>query len=374
MRGKEPIYKIINTLAASGDNVKDDTVAEQVVICVLDSADPLVQIADPIPYGRTKSVDYYASAAEVRQIAVIGAEVTKETVVASTVYKVSIGSPQHSYESRKGRESVHSFRTPAVLSGTAATDRAQLYTSLVEKINAYTNNWVTAYTLTYAAYTLGTSAGDAATNFTIGEVVTQETSTATARVAKCDITSGTMAADNAAGNIWLFNKSLTVAGGWLTTAKTLTGGTSAIVVTVTNATTVENTGIALEDNAGYFTSSLDREGKNQVFLNDAFLVDAVEYELAAVYSMGIGTTMYALQPVYRQDRQELISGKREFGFQEAPTAGKTYRKYVITYEGVYQDTNGRVESFDRVLVLYVDESNSTNLTNFNTALDTALAK
>lgn len=380
MRGKEPIYKIINTLAAAGANVKDDTTAEQVVICEDNAADPVVQIHDPIEYGRTKSVDYYASAAEVRQIVTIGASVTKETVVASTVYKVLIGSPQHSYETMKGRQSVHSYRSPAVLTGTAATDRAQLYASLVDKINAYVDNWVTAYTLTYAAFTLGTSTGDADTNFIVGEIVTQETSGATARVARCDITSGTFAGDDAAGNIWLFDKSITVAGGWLVTAKTLTGaGTVAgistnCVVTVTNATTIENVGIAIEDDAGYFTSSFNREGRNQVYLNDAFTVDVVAYELAAVYSMGIGTTMYALQPVYRQDGQELISGRREFGFQVAPTAGKTYRKYVITYEGIYHDASGQKETFDRQLVLYVDESDGTNLTNFNTALTTALAK
>lgn len=381
MRQKEPIYRIINTLdTTGGNNVKDDTVAEEVVICVLNSTDPVVPYAPPIPYGRHISTDKYSPYAEVKQIACIGAETTKETVVASTVYKLMIGSPQHTNETKKGVLITHSYLSPATLVS-AAVDRAQLYTSLVAKINAYTNNYCTAYSLTYAAYTLGTSVGDADTNFIIGETVTQETSTKTARVAKCDITSGTFAADNAAGNIWLFDKSATVAGGWLTTLKKLNaaghvaGVSTNCEVSVTNATTVEDTGIAIEDDAGYFTSSPNREGKNQIYLNSAFVVDVVEYELAAVYSEGIGSVMYALQPVYDVSKQDVVSGKREYGFQTAPDPTKNYYKYVIRWKGQAHDVNGQMEEFENVLVLYVHDLNTgTQVDEFDAALTAALVK
>lgn len=380
MRGKEPVYRCINLLnTTGGNNVKSDTTAKQIVICELNSASPVVPYAPPIPFGTYISTEIFTYAAEVRQMATIGAETTKETVVASQVYTVKIGSPLHKYESKKGKLIPFSYRAPATLSGTAATDRAALYTSLVTKINAYSENWVTAYNLTQATYTGGTSSGNAATNFILGETVTQETSTLTAKVAKCDIDTGTFYGDDAAGTIWLYDLDATDAT-WLVTQKTLTaagtvaGVSTNCVVTVTNATTVHNVGILLIDDAGYFTSHPERYGRNHIYI-DGFSVDAVEYGRAATYPLGVGSEMVANQPVYSRDGNDLVSGKREYDFEGVvPSASLNYNKIVIRYKGSNEDMDGQKEDFTQELVLYVSTLNtSSEYDEFVAALAAAFA-
>ena len=75
---------------------------------------------------------------------------------------------------------------------------------------------------------------------------------------------------------------------WLETAKTLTGGTSAIVVTVTNATTVHATGIVIIDLAGYFTSRIGRGGANYVTVKRGFTVDVIEVQRAIGKDINFG--------------------------------------------------------------------------------------
>ena len=64
---------LINTLAASGNNVYTDTVARNSMIVALNTADPLVPVIPfKIKTGTVKSVDYISSAAEVRREWLIG--------------------------------------------------------------------------------------------------------------------------------------------------------------------------------------------------------------------------------------------------------------------------------------------------------------
>ena len=369
---KRTVNAIIPTLEAAGANIVDDTTGEFWSVMAA-SADATALLT--FDYGKVQSYDYVASAAEVRQLVLVGASTSKETIVASTRYSIVIGNPEQDYESHRQHPIVHAYTSAATLSGTAATDRTTVYDALIAKINAYAGNNVTAYSLTYAAFTLGTSAGDAATNFTIGDTVTQETSTETAKVARCTITSGTMAGDDAAGNIWLYD--ISDEDSWLATAKTLTGGTSAVVATVTNATTVHGTGIAILDDAGYFTSKIGRGGANYVALKSGFATDSVYISAAAVYSRGIGTTMLAQRAVYDHAKQDLLYGDIEMEFQNdaLPVAGATYRKYIIVYKDGDEDSMGAsLEESLSEAILWVSEGNSTNLTNFHSALATAAVK
>ena len=240
---------------------------------------------------------------------------------------------------------------------------------------------VTAYSLSYVAFTLGTSTGDAATNFIIGETVTQETSTITAKVAKCDITSGTMAGDDAAGNLWLYDVS--DVDSWDAGTKTWTAaGTSAgvstnIVVTGTAASQVHNTGIVIVDDAGYFTSKINRGGSSLVFNRAGFSTDTPAISVAASYARGIGSVMVAQKAIWDRGHRDLIQGDTEFLYEDnmVASASKTYSKYVFTITGgdEHADSGTKVTGEHQVII-YLDESNSTNLTNMDSALDTVIAK
>jgi len=369
---KRPFVAIIPTLEAGGANVVDDTTGEFWSVMKA-SADATALMT--FPYGKVTSYNYVSSAAEVRQHVLIGAAVASETIVASTRYAIQIHNPDQDYETQRQTPIVHAYTSAATLSGTPATDRQVVYDALIAKINAYAGNNVAAFSLTSAAYTGGTSAGDAATNFTVGETVTQETSTETAKVAKCTITSGTMFGDDAAGVIYVYD--ISDEASWLETAKTLTGGTSAVVVTVTNATTVHAYGISIVDDAGYFTSKVGRGGANAVSIRSGFTVDTAEVGVAAVYALGIGTTMLAQKPSFDHSKQDLVSGDLEYDFQDGDVAvaGATYRKYIIVYvDGDEDSLAAEKQSAVSEKILYVSEGNSTNLTNFHNALAAAAVK
>jgi len=370
---KRTVNAIISTLEAAGANIVDDTTAfSWAVMKASADANSLLTFE----YGTVESYNYIASQAEVRQLVVVGASTSKETIVASTRYAIMIGNNEQDYESERQYPIVHAYTSAATLSGTPATDRQVVYDALIAKINSYGGNNAAAYSLTYAAYTLGTSAGDAATNFTVSEVVTQETSTETAKVALCTITSGTMAGDDAAGHIWLYD--ISDEASWLETAKTLTGGTSAVVATVTDATTVHATGIAIWDDAGYFTSKISRGGANYVGIRSGFATDTAAVSIAATYSIGIGTTMLAARAIYDHAKQDLLYGDMEMEFQDGdlPVAGTTYRKYIlVTKDGDEDSMGASVEASLTEAILYVEEdSGGTNVGTFHNALAAAAVK
>lgn len=373
---KRPFVALLNSIEAAGAQViKNATSREWSVVTLSTNKENLI---GPIPYGAGIRVEYFDPQAEVRQLVIVGADTTKETIVASKRYRVEIGNPEHTYETTPNTPKIFAYTSAATLSGTAATDRAVVYRALRDRINSASGVHVTAYTLTYAAFTLGTSSDDSATNFIVGELVTQETSNLTARVAKCTITSGTFAANNAAGHIWLYN--LSTETGWLEAAKTLSaagtvaGVSTNCVVTVTNATTIHATGLAILDAAGYFTSALGRGGKSYVGLTQGFSTDSPVVARAAEYAMGIGSVMAALKPVFDDSKMNLIAGSLEYDFQAGVTADttKTYTKCVITTKGQTADPNGMLVEGEREYILYVDFADG-DLADFKTALTAAVA-
>lgn len=373
---KRPFVALLNSIEAAGAQVITNATSREWSVVTLSTKKE--NLIGPVPYGKGVRVEYFDPQAEVRQIVTIGDSTTKETIVASTRYRIEIGNPEHTYETTPNTPKVFAYTSAATLSGTAATDRAVVYRALRDRINSASGVHCTAYTLTYAAFTGGTSDADAATNFIVGELVTQETSNLTARVAKCTITGGTFAADSAAGHIWLYN--LSTETGWLETAKTLSaagtvaGVSTNCVVTVTNATTVHATGLAIVDAAGYFTSALGRGGKNYVGLTQGFATDSPTVVRAAEYAMGIGSVMAALKPVFDDSKQNLIAGSLEYDFQAGTLADttKTYTKCVITVKDGSPDTNGTVQEAEKELILYVDFGDG-DLADFKTALTNAVA-
>lgn len=367
---KRPVVAILNAIEAGGANVITNATSREWSIVTLSTNKE--NLIGPFRYGKGVRVEYFDPQAEVRQLVIIGAETTKETIVASTRYRIEIGNPEASYESHRQEPAVFAYTSSSTLSGTAATDRAVVYRALRDKINAYAGANCTAYTLTYAAFTGGSDAGTNLTNFVIGETVTQETSALTAKVAKCTVTGGTFVGDNAAGHIWIYNLSNET--NWLTSAKTLTG-TSTVVCTVTNATTVHATGLAIVDSAGYFTSNLQRGGKNYVGVTQGFSTDTPVVAIAAEYAMGIAEDMIAQAPVFDVSKQDLIRGSLEYDFQKGstPTAGYTYTKCVIvTADGDEEALGGTPEVSERVSIIYVYYSDA-DLGDFKNALTAAIA-
>jgi len=374
---------IINTLKASGGNVKNDSASGAypgaIIICDDNSADPILNLLPPIRKGTVVSCTKIASAAEVVQIAFIGR--LAETIVASTRYKVVIGQLSRTYEGQTEDLDQYAYTSPAVLSGTAATDRANVYTVLAAKINAYASNNVVAYVVYSVAFTGGTTALPQ-----VGELVTQETSAVTARIAAVDVTGGTITGTNAVGTIYLYNFSAVAS--WSAAAKTLTGGTSGFVCT-TNAALTAGAGLVVVDDAGYYGPRPNsKRGPSYVAVTEGFDTATVEVGTATLavgttgmvigrfptLSQGIGTRMLQDVPSFSPDKTALVSGEAGFILNEAPVSGKTYTTYIIQVDEKPSDTNidNRTQGLAYWFYLYADESNGTNLGNLNSGLQTAL--
>ena len=366
---RRPYMAILNSYAAT--NVVDDTTAKHYFIAKTSGGTD--DLLGPFKYGKTSKVESIDPAAEVRQMALIDGGSSKETVTADTRYKIVIGRDR--YESTRLNPVPFAYRSPATLTGTAATDRANLYTALAAKVNANTAINAVAYTLTSVDFTLGTDGAGTALNFTVGETVTQATSSETAKVAKSTIASGTMAGNDAAGTIWLIDISDKDA--WLTIAVTLTGGTSLCVVTQTDATTVHDTGLSIWDNAGYWLNPLGREGRSLVTTAEGFQTATTEISAAAVYAQGIGSDLAAKTATLSRDARDVTNN----GFLDYVSidgtlfdTSNTYREYIITvYDG---DEDALAAEHQRsyyeyhLFVNYAD----ADLAAFDAALAAAAAK
>ncbi len=239
--------------------------------------------------------------------------------------------------------------------------------------HSYAGNNAAAYPLFEFDFTLGEAVGNEEP--ALGEVLTQATSGATARVAAIGTITGTWGAGNAAGTIWLFDDNVAAIAD---AAYTWGYGSSSSTLTQTISTLLEGQGIAVEDNAGYFTSNLGRPGLNWVAVTQGFLLASAAVAVVGVYALGIGTVMVALKPAYDHSKQMIANhGDLEYEFTrgDLATAGKTYTKVVITAKGGDQDAmDARNVQIEFQTIIYADESNGTNLTNFLSAITTAAAK
>jgi hypothetical protein len=375
---------IITTTENTYAQVIDDTTLSQ--YSIVQTSAGAVRILGPIPYGKTKRLITQTPQVEVQNTVLIGGA-TVEVIVAATRYRVEIWNPEADYERFTQGPLIYATVSATTLSGNAYTDRTNVYSALVTKINAYAGNNCTAYGLVKATYSGGTSSGDADTNFVVGETVTQETSTYTAKVAACTIDTGTFAGDNAAGTIWLYalsNETL-----WLTTQKTLTAAghvaavsgisaaTTNCVVTVTNATVYFNQGIVLVDDAGYFTSSKTRGGINRVGLTAGFATATATVIITGYYSVGVGTDMLAQRPVFDIGNQALIAGNIEFQASDGtlPVAGIYYKKYILEVEDGDENAVDQLRIAARKhYVLWFPTTTADYVSDLDSELATVVAK
>ena len=378
---KRPVVGLISTAENTRAQLIDDTTNQQYWFVQTAAGGELV--LGPIPYGKT--VRYIATAPqrEVRSTILIGGA-TVEVIAASTKYSIDIWNPDSTYESMRRKPMRYSATSPAALSGDAGTDRLNVYTSLVGKINAVDFNYVTAYGLTKFTYTGGSSVGDAATNYVIGEVVTQETSGITWQVAACSIATGTFAADNATGSLWLYNPSTLTAfetGAKLMPAAGTTAATT-LAPAKTNCTCTATfvahyQGIVVVDDAGYFIAK-GRGGVNRVAVTAGFATATATSIINGQYAIGIGSEMLQRLPIFDIGNQAVISGTLEYDFQGGvlPVSGQTYEKIVIEVKDGDEDAlDGRkVETLKHYILWFNDSSHSDYTGDLTTALDTVVAK
>ena len=336
-----------------------------------------VVVLGPIKYGTTKRLVYTNPQREVRNTVLIGGA-TVEVIAAATRYKVEIWNSESEYETHAQSPLKYAFTSAATLTGTAATDRTNVYTELASRINAYADNNVTAYLLTQATFTGATDSGDGVEGFIIGEIVDQETSTETAQVAAWSLSSGTFVGDNGAGTIWLYNLSSTAL--WETGAKTLTGaahvpattliaGTTSCVVTATLV--AHGQGLVLVDDANYFLAN-DRGGINNVALTAGFTVATATSVIVGQYSEGVGADMLARVPVFDLTKQNILSGNIEYDFSNSapPVSGQSYEKIqIFVQDGDEDSISGNKVASETVYVLWFNDSSHADYT---TDLEVAL--
>ena len=386
---------IINTLGASGANigiqVASGSLPKLAYICDAAASSSgatsytwlggVASLFPPIPYGQVVKIEKLLSVAEVRQIAVLG--VDTETITASTRYKLLIGNQMERQEGAKSMLQTYAYTSPAVLSGNAATDRANVYTVLAAKINDRTN-FVTAYLMYKVAFTLGSSTGDAKKTFVVGTQVTQSGSSVTAYVAAVEITSGTFAGDDAAGSIYLYNFSDVAS--WDATAQTLTGVTQTTEHVHTAAAVVVQ-GIVIRDDAGYYPSNPSvRRGPSTVMTANGFTAAHVDVGvltttteanaigLAGVVSMGQGAHLLTDVPNMNVDKTDYASGDPSFQLNAVPDATKTYTQLNIHVkpDQVREVLEGNELPGSFIYTLWIQEDGGlTNHATFLTALATA---
>lgn len=333
MEIKRPIGNVLGATAAAA-TLDADGVALQYTITPDNTADPIVPLLGPIPYGKTRSLTWVNSQAEVRQLRTIGAVATPEVIAPSRRYRIEIGNSEDLYESAYPGRRIFAYTAPAVLSGNAVTDRANVNTVLINKINAHAGIDVVATPVHTFAYTLGDVAAPV-----VGEVLTQAASGVTMTVIGHTLTGGGFAGANAVGVLWVAEVSdqatLDVA-----VARVLTGGTSGSLMTATVGAMDMAQGIAIRDNAGYFISRDGRKGISSVQATQGFADTQFVTSVAGVYARGIGNVYLQLATRYDHARMDALAGDMEYELirNGAFLATINYRKYIIEVEDGDQDT------------------------------------
>lgn len=353
---------VLNALADNGGNLKDDT--QDYVVCLDNTVDPLVNVLPRIPKKSVLKIDYQASQAEVRRIHALG-HTADEVIVANQTYRVIIGHIDGKYESaRRGTEKRYASKAPATLSGTAATDRSNIFTDLVSKINNDYMNYGTGYLMSKltvvgaAGLTSGITAGD-----TIFQGANLGAATWTAKIAYVDPNWSA-----AAGQvICVYDETGTFAVDAEINKLTATAITN---VAGGDHARVAAQGLVFVDDAGYYISPNELRPGKSVLWEQGFSTAVVGITLQGAYSIGIGTDLLALKAVFNLRKNKVLSGDAEFKFNIDPIAGKTYELAVITVkadetEALSQNSDSRTFQYH----LYMDETTAEYVTELKAALN-----
>lgn len=182
---------------------------------------------------------------EMSQIVQIGTSSTP-TVTAATKYQVKIGNTGNRREGAQSQLLSFGYTSPFVLTGVAASDRHNLFTSLANKINRTQSVFATAYALVSLPYDT-----QAVANFVLGETVTGSSGAFGVLVSQEDNgTTGTLILGNVFG---VFANNEALVGG--------TSGTTALANFVDAYALHTGFGLEIVDFPGYYaTMPYDAQG------------------------------------------------------------------------------------------------------------------
>lgn len=283
-------------------------------------------LVPPILKGSILSIDTEASAAEsVQYVTVADAD---EVIVAKARYSVSMEFPKDRNQGATHDRRIFAVNAPDTLSGTAATDRTNLYTRLVNKINAYVPQFTKAKLATL--FTFKGAATVTTAGFTAGAIwyvgASYAAATWTGFVAK---TTGALA--NATGQKVLL---VTISGTFPSapTTDVFKAKADDAVQSVADAgsTYTSGQGVVVYDQGGYFSlkDKLGRGGAPIIFNSPTFTSRPAVLQ-AAVLSRGIGTDMLAMAPEFNKNRDGVIRGDLQRQYTDLPVVGKTYKLYIF---------------------------------------------
>ncbi|MFH0866522.1 MAG: hypothetical protein V1904_10010 [Bacteroidota bacterium] len=349
--------------------------------------------------GVLSSLRHRHAETERQQISFIGADT--ETVTVSTRYKVILGNIQAQQESQMEGTRWYAYKSPAALTGTANTDRLNMYTELETKINSYAGNNVAAYLCYKLTFSTGTGAAGCTGFATIptnnkvqyGSQGTQAVTNVTMNVAYYENLTDAGFGGTTTGYLWLYNFSdyatFTPAANAITFADATiycdptTGAPTTIAesLAVTPVSIVAGQGLAIVDDSGYNNCLTGRKGKSAVF-TDGFTTAHAEVVKEACYESGVGTNMLAQIPVFGRDGRELIKGSPDYDFvqNQLPVVGTAYCK--IEYD-IKKSVNislmspGSTQPFTEHFVIWAAQTNygtSGNADNVIANLGTMLVK
>lgn len=303
--------------------------------------------------GQVFTVRSIDPVAEVQQVYTIGGTVAP-VVTASTSYQIRLGDNMNVESGYHQNLIPYTYVSPAVLTGTAATDRFNMYYTLAQRINRNQSNYVTAYNLITITQTNTAP-------FAEGEIVTQSVSGAVGINMKT-------AAGAAAGTTGTLTLGV-ISGTFTTASATLTGSITG-TASATAATITLGLGLRIVDDAGYYpANNLNRAGVSTVILptNSGWATPSTMLvkTTTGAYSFGQGTRMLQDVPVLQRTDNNLASGTWEMATNNAPIAGATYQCYQI-FDNSFQnfgEIGQNLSSPGRAQVLWLQKTDASGSPN-----------
>lgn len=298
-------------------------------------------VIGPIEYGADIRVDQIPYAAE----AVLVVNLTDgESIVAGRRYGIKV----ESNTERVGDWPTKENYTYVAESGDTLAD---VYAILKNKINNNANSRVTCEFVSEAAFTLGKGTGTA-----VGDIVTQETSGATALVVEVSIATGSFAGGDAAGTIYL----RLLSGVWDATAKTLEVTTGNGVTTgVALADDLDN--IITIDKGDYWMPTVNGRGGSSVVAIYGFTTVSPTVIQDAVYSAGYGPHLVLTNPVMNIYGTDVVSGDL-FHATETPLLGTiNYHQVILTVvkKANRGNLSDSISNIPMIYHLFIINSNDT---------------
>jgi hypothetical protein len=298
------------------------------------------------PQMKVKAVTAVTGAAETTQVLNI---TLAATVVADGKYSLRFKFADERYENNAAEPQLLRAQAPSALSGSAATDKHNIYARLAYQFNA--SQRFKRRAVAYAVFTL-TYTGQTA-NFTVGSTVVGGTSGARGiLLSQADAgATGTLTLAAIPGYTSSFSaEALTEI---LASGAAGTGDGTGAVLTL-------GTKLQINDRAGYYPINGFDGGALIVYPNEGFVRTDIAVGTAAVYSKFTGADLLQMRPVKQYSSENLNSGYIDYAnMNNTPTSGNTYNLVIIEVEedaslsGI-NDAAGISDGLTRVYGLYLN--------------------